>query len=179
MQSRSYQVIFSLALMLAVSVLPACSGSYGTESGERVKAPLDDEEARRASRGKLTGEDGWDLLGSSDKEDTGNSGIGVNGFLWRATLDTLSFMPIASADPFGGVILTDWYEDPKVPGERYKVNAVILDKRLRADGVTISVFKQKFENNVWRDQPTSSSMARQLEDTILTRARELRITHSK
>lgn len=168
-----------LACIIVLPALTACGGNYGTADGERVVAPLNNEDSRRASRGKLTGEDGWDILGGDDKEDTGNSGIGVNGFLWRATLDTLSFMPIASADPFGGVILTDWYEDPKVQGERYKVNAVILDKRLRADGVTVSVFKQKLDKGGWRDQPTNTSMARQLEDTILTRARELRIAHSK
>lgn len=160
--------------------LNACD-NYGTASGERVSAPLDNEKARRESRGKLTGEDGWDILGSSDKDENsgGTSGIGVNGFLWRATLDTLSFMPIASADPFGGVILTDWYEDPKVPGERYKVNAVILDKRLRADGVTVSLFKQQMQKGIWRDIATNDSLARQLEDTILTRARQLKISQSK
>jgi hypothetical protein len=172
--------IIAIIFVLALPLLAACDGSYGTESGERITAPMSNEDALRASRGKLTGEDGWDVFGGSDKEDNANnSGIGVNGFLWRATLDTLSFMPIASADPFGGVILTDWYEDPKAPGERYKVNAVILDKRLRADGVTISVFKQKMEKGGWRDQATNATMARQLEDTILTRARELKIAQSK
>lgn len=174
--SKSVLALCALTLLFPVT---ACSDYYGTDSGERIRAPLDDKEERRASRGKLTGEDGWDILGGSDEEDTSNSGIGVNGFLWRATLDTLSFMPIASADPFGGVILTDWYEDPKAPGERYKVNAVILDKRLRADGVTVSVFKQKYDNGSWRDQDTGTSMARKLEDTILTRARELRIATTK
>src|SRR5579862_8835017 len=72
----------------------------------------------------------------------GKMTLGVNSYLWRATLDTLSFMPLVSADPFGGVIITDWYEDPKTPGERFKVNALILDKSLRADGVRITVFKQ-------------------------------------
>ena len=76
--------------------------------------------------------------------------IGVNSYLWRATLDTLSFMPLASADPFGGVIITDWYEDPKAPGERFKVNALILDRSLRADGVKLTVFKQKQVKNAWQ-----------------------------
>ena len=160
--------------------LVGCGGYYGTESGERVTAPKSHKYERIERRGNILGEDGWDLLGGDDDNDGGaGTGIGVNGFLWRATLDTLSFMPIASADPFGGVVLTDWYEDPKVPGERYKINAVILDKRLRADGVNISVFKQRMEGGNWRDADVANSMSRQLEDTILTRARELRIAHSK
>ncbi len=46
--------------------------------------------------------------GDEDQPQTGGSQIGVNSYLWRATLDTISFMPLASADPFGGVIITDW-----------------------------------------------------------------------
>lgn len=173
-----HSIYVLLSAFVALS-LTSCSGYYGSSDGERVVAPKTIRDARIESRGSLTGEDGWDLFGSDDKESDGSTGIGVNGFLWRATLDTLSFMPIASADPFGGVILTDWYEDPNVPGERYKVNAVILDKRLRADGITISAFKQRMENGNWRDQAVADSIARKLEDTILTRARELRINQSK
>ena len=99
---------------------------------------------------------------------------------WRAfsaaTTRPMSFMPLASADPFGGVIITDWYEDPKAKGERFKVNALILDKTLRADGVKITVFKQHYETKGgWRDTEVPSHLARDLEDTILTRAREMRL----
>ena len=68
--------------------------------------------------------------------------IGVNGYLWRATLDTLSFMPLASADPYGGVVITDWYINPEKPAERFKCTVYILDARLRADGLNVAVFKQ-------------------------------------
>lgn len=169
--------------LLAVPILlllPACGVDFGSSDGERVRAPKDNRYERIESRGRLTGEDGWTILGGEKDDESGGSGkIGVNSFLWRATLDTLSFMPIASADPFGGVILTDWYEDPQTPGERYKVNALILDKKLRADGVKLSLFKQKIGKNGWRDVAVDKTLARQLEDTILTRARELRIAQSK
>jgi hypothetical protein len=123
----------------------------------------------------LTG--GAGLFGGGSKE-TGPA-IGVNSYLWRATLDTLSFMPFASADPFGGVIITDWYEDPKVKGERFKVTALILDKTLRADGIKVTLFKQKLDDKgVWRDTEVNPHVARDLEDTILTRARELRLTQA-
>ena len=101
--------------------------------------------------------------------------IGVNAFLWRASLDTISFMPVASADPFGGVILTDWYQNPDTPGERFKMNVYILDRQLRADGVRVSVFKQKQERGSWHDVKVPDDMATNVENTILTRARELRV----
>jgi len=106
----------------------------------------------------------------------GGSGIGVNSFLWRAALDTIAFMPVASADPFGGVILTDWYENPETPGERFKLNVYILDKQLRADGIRVAVFKQKMDKDAWRDDKVPDTMATSIENTILTRARELRVS---
>lgn len=164
-------------LALLLSVLPlllnACSDAQIEPAGERKSQ----KETRQDARGKLTGEDGFLLSGGKPKDTSGTAAaIGVNIFLWRATLDTLSFMPIASADPFGGVIITDWYEDPKTPGERFKVNAVILDKTLRADGVKVTVFKQKLTGSTWRDQKVKDSLDRQMEDAILTRARQLRVS---
>lgn len=117
-----------------------------------------------------------DVLFNKDEEDkSGGAGIGVNSFLWRASLDTVSFMPLSSADPFGGVILSDWYENPDTPGERFKLSIYILDKQLRADGVRVSVFKQTRDGNDWRDAKMPEEMATSIENTILTRARELRI----
>ena len=79
--------------------------------------------------------------------------IGVNGYLWRATLDTLSFMPLASADPYGGVVITDWYTNPEKPDERFKCTVYILDARLRADGLNVAVFKQnKDPSGNWIDR---------------------------
>ena len=163
-----------IALCLAVITLAACSDSKTESAG----TPMNRDDALRASRGKLTGEGGFSLLGG-DKESSSGGVIGVNSYLWRATLDTISFMPLTSADPFGGTIITDWYEDPKTPGERFKVNALILDKTLRADGVRIQVFKQKLLKGSWRDQPVDEKLARVLEDTILTRARELKVMAGK
>ena len=163
-------------LLIPVLFAVACSGS-GNKT-DAAGQPMDAEEVRRAERGKITGEDGIVLSGGK-KSDESNSPLGVNSFLWRATLDTLSFMPLVSADPFGGVIITDWYEDPKTPGERFKVNALILDKTLRADGIKITLFKQKKVGTSWQDQKVDEKVARTLEDTILTRARQLRVDQIK
>ena len=105
----------------------------------------------------------------------GTAGIGVNSFLWRASLDTVAFMPLNSADPFGGVIITDWYSPPETPSERFKVNVFILDRTLRADGVKVSVFRQVIgKSGGWTEAPADAKMATDLENTILTRARQLR-----
>lgn len=133
---------------------------------------------RKESRGKLTGEDGISFGGKRKDDASSASPLGVNSFLWRATLDTLSFMPLASADPFGGVIITDWYEENG--SERYKVNAIILDKSLRADGIKITLFKQSLDKSgKWRDIKSDPADARKIEDTILTRARELKISQGR
>lgn len=104
------------------------------------------------------------------------NGISVNGFLWRATLDTISFMPLAQADPFGGIILTDWYRPPETQDERFKINVYILDSKLRADGLRVSVFRQhRDKRGVWLDKTVNSNTGTNLENAILKRARQMRL----
>lgn len=100
---------------------------------------------------------------------------GVNSFLWRATLETLNFMPLEQVDPFGGVVITDWYADPAAPNERLRATAYILDTNLRADALKVSVFKQVQSPNGWTDSAVDADTARQVENAILTRARQLYI----
>jgi len=107
--------------------------------------------------------------------ESGQRTLGVNSYLWHATLDTLSFMPLQSEDPFGGVIITDWYSSPQTPNERVKVTIYILDRRLRADGLKIAVFRQTKSNEGWVDVAVNPDTAVKLTDAILTRARELRL----
>jgi hypothetical protein len=132
-------------------------------------------------RGRLTGQDdGIVLFGTArtprpgEADAGGGSGLGVNAFLWRATLDTLAFMPLASADPFGGVIITDWYSPPGAGAERFKATAYVMGRQLRSDGVRISVFRQVRQGNNWVDAIVAPSTAAELEDRVLVRARELR-----
>jgi hypothetical protein len=106
---------------------------------------------------------------------TGEAGIGVNAFLWRATLDTLSFMPLADSDPFGGTYATEWHSIAEKPDERFKVQVYILDTRLRADGLAVQVFRQTREGSGWVDASVDPDTAIQIENSILTRARQLRI----
>ena len=100
---------------------------------------------------------------------------GVNGFLWRATLEVLSFLPLNSADPFGGVILTDWYTPPEFLNERFKVNVYIRSPQLRADALRVSLFRQTREQDEWRDSPATPETVYHIENRILTHARNLRL----
>jgi hypothetical protein len=102
--------------------------------------------------------------------------LGVNSYLWRATLDTLNFMPLASADPVGGVVISDWYAAPDKPDEHVKVTVYILDKRLRADAVKVSVFRQVRNANGWTDTAVNADTGIKLENAILARAREIRLS---
>ena len=162
-----------LGFLLLAGVLVACSGGGGgmPEAGKYE----DIKKTRFLS--KDSGGETTSLLGDPDKKDSqGGSGIGVNGFLWRASLDTISFMPLISADPFGGVIITDWYAPPESQDERFKITVYILGRDLRADGVRASVFRQlRVAGGGWIDAAVEKRTQIEIEDAILTRARQLRV----
>jgi hypothetical protein len=157
--------------------LAACS-SLGLESDPNYSDPDHDKIYKNGSLVSDNG--GLDLFGGKDKKSNEGFGIGVNGFLWRAALDTISFMPIASADPFGGVIITDWYSAPDATDERTKLNVFIRDRDLRADGVKVSVFRQvKGPAGDWVDATVAAATAGSLENAILTRARQIRLAQKQ
>ena len=100
--------------------------------------------------------------------------IGVNTYLWRAAIDTLSFAPLITADSSGGVIVTDWYANPNSPGERVKLTVSILDQDLRADALRVAASRQVNQGGTWVNAPVSAATVQKLEDIILTRARDIR-----
>ena len=100
--------------------------------------------------------------------------IGVNGYLWRASLEALSFMPLLQTDSNGGVIVTDWYANPANPGERVKLTVTILDQDLRADALRVAASRQVAQSGLWVDAPVQAATVQKLEDIILTKARDLR-----
>ena len=109
----------------------------------------------------------------------GQTGIGVNAFLWRATLDTMAFMPLASADPWGGVINYDWYTDPANPNERFKATVFILDTRLRADALNVTVTKEvRDATGAWIGARVAAQTETDLENAILTKARQLNLQNA-
>jgi len=100
--------------------------------------------------------------------------LAINSYLWRAAVDTVSFAPLLQANAQSGVIITDWYANPKTPGERVKLTVSILDPDLRADALRVSASKQVYQNGAWVDSPVTAATVQKLEDIILTRARDLR-----
>ncbi|QIQ88249.1 MAG: DUF3576 domain-containing protein [Erythrobacter sp.] len=100
--------------------------------------------------------------------------IGVNAYLWRAALETLSFAPLASADSAGGVVVTDWYANPSNPDERVKLAITILDQQLRADALRVAATRQVRQDGAWVEAPVQAATVQKLEDIILTKARDLR-----
>lgn len=170
---RTAATLFALA---AATVLSACSSDNIRDVGRNE---YNSDSRRDRVVGRLTGQDdGIVLFGTARTprpgEGDGGGALGVNAFLWRATLDTLAFMPLASADPFGGVIITDWYSPPGAGGERFKATAYVMGRQLRSDGVRISVFRQVRQGQGWADAIVAPSTGAELEDRVLSRARELR-----
>ncbi|MEZ5994209.1 MAG: DUF3576 domain-containing protein [Hyphomonadaceae bacterium] len=147
--SQGGRLILKGAVVLVAALsLSACSTSRSGQEGPRARRGGDQE-----------------------------ASLGVNSYLWRASLDTLNFMPLASADPFGGVIITDWYSAASTPNERFKATVYILDTRLRADALNVSIFRQEQVNGVWTDAAVNPDTEIQIENAILQRARELRLSN--
>ena len=162
------------------------------DDDEIVRAPIPEdivikrERERRERAGETEDDETFlgdmfkGLTGSGDKKKTGGGGIGVNTYIWRASLDTLSFMPLLSADPFGGVIITDWYSNAETSKEKFKIVAYILGTELRVDAIKVSVFKKiKKENGNWVDTKNNKILQNKVEDAILTKARKYKIQSTK
>ncbi|MEA1940929.1 MAG: DUF3576 domain-containing protein [Pseudomonadota bacterium] len=158
--------ILGVALSAAILILPACASNNAAEESS----------ASSESRSGLRLPSLPNPL-SGRGQTVEVEGIGVNGYLWRASLDTISFMPLSEVDPFGGVIITDWYANPQMPSERFKLTVYILDTRLRADALAVNVFRQvRTEQGEWTDAASGEDTAYEIENAILTRARQLRIS---
>lgn len=158
-------------ICVVLAILTGC----GLATGPSNEIP-DQQERDRKAEGSIFGDDGITFGGDKGNSSDGGA-LGVNGFLWRASLDTISFFPLSQADPFGGVIITDWYTPPETPNTRFKLNVFILGRQLRADGLRVSVFKQEVRQGsaIWEDVPVSNDTVRSLENAILAKARELRV----
>jgi hypothetical protein len=168
------RLVFRLAaIVFGLSLLTACNFDLGGEAKYPVPRQKPGSQVQYEEDQGVFGAGG--IFGPDLPEDQTGGGIGVNNLLWRASLDTVSFMPLVSADPFGGVIITDWYTPPSAPDERFKINIYILGRALRADGIRASVFRQQLQRAGWVDAPVALNTAADLENAILTRARQMRL----
>jgi Domain of unknown function (DUF3576) len=183
--SISIRILVVLLGTLTLLALGACEGGVTDSKSDDARNASRSQSQRAMTQGlggknreegSLFGPGG--LFGSkADKKEDNGGGVAVNAYLWRASLDTINFIPLVSADPFGGVIITDWYTPAETPNERMKVQVTILDRELRADGVRVSVFKQQTapKGGNWVDAQVDPRTNIDIENAILTRARQLRI----
>lgn len=149
MKSENVRIFKVLALAFGAAALAACGGNKHANSRDATLASY---------------------AGNSAQATT------VNRYLWAASLETLDFLPVFSADPIAGLIITDWYVNPEAPTERFKTNVYILDSALRADALRVSVFRQeRQEDGSWIDATVNPATSREIENAILTRARQLRL----
>lgn len=150
MTPEKVSMVKVLALAATAAVLAACGGNSADRSRNATLADY--------------------------KSGRGAQATTVNRYLWAASLETLDFLPVFSADPIAGLIITDWYVNPEAPTERFKTNVYILDSALRADALRVSVFRQeRSETGEWIDATVNPATAREIENAILTRARQLRL----
>lgn len=149
MSAEKARIIKVLVFAASAAILAACAGSS--------KDPKDA------------------ALASYELGSRGGQATTVNRYLWAASLETLDFLPIFSADPIAGLVITDWYQNPEAPDERFKVNVYILDSSLRADALRVSVFRQERAETGWSDASVNTATSREIENAILTRARQLRL----
>lgn len=165
-----------LALIVACFATISCS-----KADKNTNYPKSREDQELERMGKLTGEEGIVLIGGSKKKGRSVAdAINVNSYLWRASLDTVYQLkaPLTSADPFGGVIITEWYTSSPDAKERFKFNIIIVGATLRSDAIKVSAFKQvKDSQGVWKDSPINSQFARDMEDNILLKAREIKVNN--
>jgi len=134
-----------------------------------------DAENRLRTGGGLFGKKGMVLGTNEDNKTVSSMGMPINPYLWRGSLETVGFMPLSSADPFGGIIITDWYSDGKTINERCKINIFIKGLELKTNNLKVNTFCQSFENSQWVDLPTSASLNAQLEDAILNKAKKIKL----
>lgn len=166
--------VFMIAMGCTLSACAYIETSYPEKIHKNApavfRAPGED-----LQQDSVLGTEGLTLFSSFRKRKPESTGLGVNSFLWRAALDTTAFMPMSSADPFGGVIITDWYTPPENPQERFKMNVYIFSRELRSDGLKVSAFRQVMQpNGKWQSAFLHANT--ELENAILTRARQLRMT---
>ena len=151
-------------------------------SATQKEAAMRDAETRLSTGGGLFGNDGLDLLGNSNKEGSGSGfatvGMPINPYLWSASLETLSFIPLSSADPFGGTIFTDWYSSESNENERCKINVFIKGAELKTQNLRVSSFCEVFKNNKWVGVGTNSQDNISLENAILNKAKKLKLKNS-
>jgi hypothetical protein len=172
--SKLKPIFFAIISFMSLTACGMYSDFFSSgDDKDYSEQPIDEVDYEK--RNTIFGKGGLNTLFSGTSNSPEGSALGVNSYLWRASLDTISFMPVNSADPFGGVIITDWYTPKEAPSERFKLNVYILGKSLRADGIRVAAFRQVQDQlGNWKDSGIPIESGTKIEDAILIRARQLR-----
>jgi hypothetical protein len=170
--SRVKDMFRALIIIILVSIISSCSNNQNVTNPVTGKKTTPGIFSKDSNKGISLS----DILSLQDKD---NTGVSVNGFLWRASLDVLSIAPLVSTDALGGTIITDWYINKDIKNLRMKITAFIKTSELRSDGIHVKVYIQKFKNNKWSDTFTNNTLETQIENQILNEARILRINSLK
>jgi len=147
-------------------------------SGTNKKLALQDAETRLQTGGGLLGKEGISLnmLEGNKQETYSTIGMPINPYLWRASLETISFMPLASADPFGGIIITDWYSTNSNIDERCKLNIFIKGAELKTNNLVVKSYCQKLTNNNWINIQSENEKNIKIENAILNKAKKIKLS---
>lgn len=164
-----------LTIWSSFLLLNGCTNDLSPKSEDSV--PMGRYETRKRDFGNLFGDDFLLFGGHKKQGSVAMPSAMVNPFIWRASLDTLSFMPLSSADAVGGVIVTDWYTSSQVSNERIKVTVYVTSPQLRADAVKVTIYKQIYRAGNWVNIPANTASTTEMENIILSKARQLRIKH--
>lgn len=178
-KQRKITLKTSFGIISSLFILGGCSQKNDLSPKEDQKVPMGRNESRKKDFGNLFGDDFLSFGGPKKpgEQPAGMASTSVNPFIWRASLETLSFMPLSSADAVGGVIVTDWYTAPRIPNERTKVTVYVTNPQLRADAVKVTIYKQVHKGGSWVNVSSDSASAIEMENIILSKARQLRIKH--
>ena len=185
-RNRAARCIRLAAVASLAAMAAACGGDYASKDEAVGPRPGPKKQydpnydpsvlgKNGVSIGSLSSNRAGGILGAGDE---GQGNLPVNKYIWQGALDTLSFLPLASTDPFTGVIATDWGATPEAPGERFKVTAYILSPALSAASLKVAVYREVRSGDLWVPAPVDPATAVKLEDAILTRARQIRIAEA-
>ena len=153
-------------------------GSRGTAESDENQ--FNDAENRLRSGGGLFGKKPMSLdnFESETQQQATSIGFPINPYLWQASLETLGFMSLSSADPFAGIIITDWYSSQGAPNERCKINIFIKGVKMKTDNLKVNSFCQSLSNGQWVDIKNNIDNDAKLENAILNKAKKLRLSQS-
>ncbi len=168
----------ALLTFTTLAMLSACSSM--PQPDDEQSFPKTWKDRQRDEMGKLSGDEGIVLAGGSGKKNAATDGIVVNAYIWRAAIDYVHVLPVVSADPFGGTIITDWYRLDEKSNERFKVNVFIIGSELRSDALKVSAFTQtQVKSGQWSEPKNNPELANQIENTILLKARAIKYNTGK